>query len=125
MENAQPNETKPGDPDYFACTCSDKGLKECQQLLEEVKSLLQAEDANLLTKIIFSLNWDYGAEITSIRSDMWFGIWSKTRDISTVNYQEIEPPVFFTEIQCDSMEHGIAATWFSYHKKFGEKRIKT
>ncbi len=114
---------KPGDSNYFACSCSEGGKNECENLLSKVKKLLDAEDSNLLTKVIWSLEIDYGANITSVACDQWCGVWSQTQDIDGGTFKAIQPPVFKTEIQCDKVEHGVAATWFAYYQKFGPKRI--
>jgi len=114
---------KPGDRNYFACSCSPEGKNECTSLLKTVKELLGANDSDLLSKVVYSLQIDYQAEITSIGCDQWCGIWSKTHDIDGKTFEPIEPPIFTTEIQCDEVEAGIAATWYAYYKKFGQKRV--
>ncbi len=113
---------KPGDPAYFACSCTEEGKNECDQLLEKVKSLLSADDSDLLTKVILALEFNYNANITSIASDMWSGIRSQTEDYDMAKRARIEPPIFSTYIQCDKLEYGIAATWLAYYEKFGEQR---
>jgi hypothetical protein len=115
-------EGKAGDPEYFACHCSEEGKKECNELLEKVYGLLDANASNLLTKVVYSLEWDYMAKITSIDCDMWSAISSKTRDM-TPDLKEQDPPLFTTYIQCDDLEHGVAATWLAYYEKFGKKRV--
>ncbi len=115
MKNEE--KTKLGDPTYFICTCSEEGKKEAKFVLNEVKKLLEADDSNLVTKIIYSLNWAYGAQITSIGCDMWCQIDSKTYKID----ETTKEPIFFTEIQCDQIEDGMATTWYAYYKKFGLK----
>jgi hypothetical protein len=119
-ERSKTNPAKLGDPTYFACSCQEEGKKECEQLLIDVKQLLSADDSNLLTKIVFSLNFDYGARITEIACDMWCEIWSKT-----YHSNEEGEPLFLTQIESDEVEVGIAATWFAYYKKFGNKKSPT
>lgn len=70
------------------------------------------DDANFVSEVVWSLNWDYGAQITQIGSDQWFGIWAATDDGS-----------FKTFIQCDSLEDGFAATWkaFAEHRPAAER----
>jgi hypothetical protein len=116
---------KVGDRDYFACSCKTKGKDECNDLLSEVKELLSADDSDLLNKIVYSLEWNYKARITSIACDMWCGIWSQTFDLDKNKRNTmIEPPVFSTEIEGDKVEHVLAATWLAYYKKFGKERIR-
>jgi len=118
---------KLGGPNYFACSCGLEGKKECEWILEEVKKLLGATDKDLLTKVVYSLQSDYDANITSIPSDMWSRVDTQTYDVvknEEGSYKKVEPPIFTTDIQCDQIEYGIAATWYAYYKKFGEKRIE-
>jgi hypothetical protein len=61
------------------------------------------DDANLASEVVWSLNWDFDAEITKIASDQWFGIWAARRD-----------GALKTLIQCDSLEDGFAATWKAF-----------
>jgi hypothetical protein len=108
------------DFDDFICTCDDDGRKAAAEQRTEVKRLLAAgspnqgphpvDDANFVSEVVWSLNWDFGAQITEIASDQWFGIWAAADDGS-----------FKTFIQCDALEDGFAATW----KAFAERRPAT
>jgi hypothetical protein len=122
-EKQKKETTKPGDSNYFACHCSAEGKEQCALLLKEVKELLKANSSNLLSNIIYSLQFSYNARITSIHADMWSLINSETYDYNPVTLQKKEP-LFTTEIQCDDLEDGMAATWYAYYKKFGEKRVR-
>ncbi len=113
---------KPGDRDYFACHCSPEGKHDCEELLQKVKDLLKSDSSNLLSNIVYSLEIDYKANITSIVADMWSKISSETHDFDPVTFEKIDP-TFTTEIQCDDLEDGMAATWYAYYTKFGEKRL--
>jgi hypothetical protein len=109
-----------GTHDYFACRCSKESAEECDWLLEEVKRLLvggseellpssEVNDANLLSHVVISLQWDYRAEITGIYNDQWSVVVSATTDVEESKadadhpYQRVNPPVFSTWIQCDSV----------------------
>jgi hypothetical protein len=105
------------DPDVdfseFICTCEEDGRSGAKELRGEVKRRLSegspnqgphlVDDTNLVSEVVWSLNWDFGAGITRIGSDQWFGIWAATEDGS-----------FKTFIQCDSLEDGFAATWKAF-----------
>lgn len=60
----------------------DENQQRCLDVLAEVKRRLGADDTNLLSRIIVSLNWDYEAHITSIENDMWSGIAAETYSVS-------------------------------------------
>lgn len=105
------------DFDAFVCTCEQDGREAAAKLRAEVKRRLaegspnqgphEVNDGNFVTEVVWSLNWDYDAQVTQIASDQWFGIWAATDDGS-----------FKTLIQCDSLEDGFAATW----KAFADRR---
>lgn len=59
-----------------------EGLKRCVEVLEEVYRRLDADAANLLSRVITSLNWDYSAHITGIENDMWSGISAETYSVT-------------------------------------------
>lgn len=108
--------SQPGDPSYFACSCKEEGKKTCEDLLKKVKELLSSDDSNFLTNVVYSLNIKYNSHITRIAADQWCGIYTETYDT------ENDKPVFTTDIDCDEVEVGIAATWYAYYKKFGVDR---
>lgn len=104
------------DFDDFVCTCNDDGRAAAAELRAEVKRRLAAgspnqrphpvDDGNFVSEVVWSLNWDFGAHITQVASDQWFGIWAASDDGS-----------FKTLVQCDALEDGFAATW----KAFAER----
>jgi hypothetical protein len=61
--------------------------------------------SEFLTAIVYSLELDFEAHITKIMCDQWCGVWAESATLETM-------------IQCDEVEHGIAATWeaFAKHK---------
>jgi len=97
----------------FICTCSDEGRQRGAALMDEVRGRLstgseelmprQVENSNLLTMVVTSLNWDFDARITQIANDQWSGVWAETYKGD-----------FKTRIECDLVEHGIAATWKAF-----------
>jgi hypothetical protein len=95
--------------DGFMCICSPEGKTEAETILAEVKELLEADDSNVITNIIYSLSWDYQGHITSIATDMWSGITAETYSKE-----------FKVYMQCDRIEHGLAAIWKAFYDKYGE-----
>lgn len=101
------------DFDAFICTCAEDGLVEAAALRAEVKQRLAVgspnqeahavEHGNFVSIVVWSLNWDFGVQITQIASDQWFGIWAAADDGS-----------FKTLVQCDQLEDGFAATWKAF-----------
>lgn len=95
----------------FICHCDPEGAAEADALRALVMQKLsrrQAEvtDRDFLTHVVISLNWDYGAHITSIANDMWSHViaetWLKTEK------------EFKVRAQCDDVEDGIAAVWYAF-----------
>ncbi len=114
-DNAEPEEFED-----FLCTCSDEGKDRSEAVLAEVKARLaggsdelqpfgEVTDRNFLTAVVTSLNWDFDARITQIANDQWSGVWAEAHDGK-----------FKTRIQCDEVEHGIAATW----KAFADRKLR-
>lgn len=98
----------------FMCSCGD-GKGKCEELMKEVKERLSSDtrsvdDSNLLTTVVYSLQWDfkdYVAEITGIFCDQWCAVSATGYKAGKEKYEEDVR----TWIQCDVVEHGIAATW--------------
>jgi hypothetical protein len=67
-------------------------------------------DGNLLTAIVTSLNWDYQAHITKIMNGQWSAVWAEADNGS-----------FKTRVQCDEVEHGIAATWRAFANRHSDE----
>lgn len=103
----------PDEFEDFLCTCSEDGKQRSDAVLAEVHArlaqgsegllALEVTDRNFLTAAVTSLNWDYGARITQIANDQWSGVWAEAYDGR-----------FKTRIECDEVEHGVAATWRAF-----------
>lgn len=109
---------RPGtDFETFVCTCKEDGRAAAADLRAEVKRRLAegsinrgphpVDDSNFVSAVVWSLYWDYGADVTRLASDMWFGIWAATEDGS-----------FKTFVKCDALEDGFAATWKAFAERF-------
>jgi hypothetical protein len=85
----------------FICTCSEDGKAEAEALMNEVCERLKCNRENMLSAVVFSLVWDYEAAITGLHADQWAGVSAEGKDLSTF-------------IQCDHVEHGVAATWKAF-----------
>ena len=95
----------------FICRCDPKGTAEAEELRVLVMEKLAADgrevtDRDFLTHVIISLNWDYGAHITSIANDMWSHVIAET-------WLETEKELK-VRAQCDDVEDGIAAVWYAF-----------
>jgi hypothetical protein len=99
--------------DGFICTCSHEGRERVGALMAEVRRRLpQAEsvtDANFLSRVVESLNWQFNARITCIANDQWSQVTAEAWDGS-----------FTTIIDCDQVEDGIAATWKAFANRHGK-----
>ena len=100
------------------CRCSDEGAAEADALLADVKRRLDVKpdlvtDANFLTHIVISLNWDFDASITGIANDMWSMVSAETWLSSTKDKLRIT-------VQCDEVEDGFAAIWKAYADRAGK-----
>ena len=98
----------------FACRCSDEEVAKCDEVLEFVKAKLDPTEHNFVSRVIGSLQWDYGANITGIYCDQWFGISCDTYDDNEGGLS--------TWVQCDMVEDGLAWTWQHFYDKYGEER---
>jgi len=87
----------------FMCRHSDKTTAEADSVLNEAKEQLSATDATLLSKVVYRLNFEYEAEISSIACDQWAMVSAETYDHK-----------FKVTVQCDSVEDGIAAVWKAF-----------
>lgn len=80
-------------------------------MLAEVKQRLGGRDGpvtdgTLLSCVIYSLNQDFGAQITEIMCDLWAVVCAST-------YRDSDDP-FEVSIYCDNVEDGIAAAWKAF-----------
>jgi hypothetical protein len=97
----------------FICTCSQEELARSVSLMAEVRRRLSegskfpgpldVSDAHLLTSVVTSLNWDFKAHITEILNEQWSAVFAESDD-----------GTYRTSVQCDEVEHGIAATWKAF-----------
>ena len=55
---------------------------------------------NFLTEVVYSLNWDFGAHITSSDNDQW----------SAVTVEKYDKTLRI-RVECDRVEDGVAAAW--------------
>jgi hypothetical protein len=105
--------------DDFACRCTPKASAKAQAVLEwayqhlskgttEMRPI-QTDATNLLSHVVFTLEWNYRAMITMIPTDQWSAVATSTHDKK-----------FSTYIQCDNVEDGLAYTLKAYYDKFGE-----
>jgi len=114
----------------FICVCDTPGDDErrtmADALTAEVRDRLgqgsvqlvprTVTEANLLTEVVFSLNWDFGAHITGIENDQWCAVAAETH----ARCDDGEPE-FRTYIECDRVEHGVAATWKAFADRFPQR----
>lgn len=100
---------------YFYCDHGDENAEECRVMLKEVKAELGADDSNLLTRVVYELEWGLPepAYIRSIPCDMWAAVSAETHQKGADG-----EPLFKTYIQCDMIEHGIAGTWKAFRERF-------
>ena len=74
-----------------------------ERLAEESQSPwrpMDVSDGHFLNSVVISLNWDFGSHITEIVNSQWSLVVAEADDGS-----------FRTQVGCDQVEHGIAATW--------------
>lgn len=71
---------------------------------------------NLLSFVVYALEWRYSAYISGIHCDQWAAVSSQTYAFGE------EKPEVSTYIQCDKVEDGVAATFLYYYQRFGEER---
>lgn len=92
----------------FMCRCSPEDIAEADAVKEEVYRRLgeDANPGNLLTKVVSSLNWDFGARITGIYDDQW--------SVVHVSSWEDSEEKLDVAIECDEVEDGIAAAWLAF-----------
>lgn len=94
----------------MVCTCREQGQIAADALVREVMTRLSAESkthiaspvvtGNFLTRVVWSLNDDFNAHITSIDTDQW----------SAVTVQKYDGKLQ-VRVECDRVEDGIAAIW--------------
>ena len=93
----------------FICVCKPEGETEAAALIADVKRRLSARfqdettDGNLLSHVVWSLELDFNAQLNGIMTDQWSAVAASSYD-----------KTFTTWIQCDVVEHGVAATWRAF-----------
>lgn len=94
----------------MVCVCSDEGKAHAEELMTEVMTRLgggseelspcHVDAGNFLTTVVVSLHWDYDSSIEGIYNDQWSGV--------VVERYTDRKRIY---IECDYVEHGIAAIW--------------
>lgn len=97
--------------DAFICRCTDEGAQEADALMEEVKRMLltkgnviSVNEKNLLSHVVYELNWEHNAYIDNIGCDQWALVTAKT-------YYDKDP--YTVSVQCDDVEDGVAAVYYA------------
>lgn len=90
------------------CRCGENAAA-ADALRKEVRDRLAGQDrvvtdADFLTHVVISLNWDYGAYISGIHNDQW----------SMVSADSDDKDGFKVAVMCDDVEDGIAAVWKAF-----------
>lgn len=115
------------------CIHSEEGKQEADELMKEVIDRLNAEREpdklitmdNFLSAVVYSLQWyipgDEDSEpcvsISGIYCDMWAAVCSEQfGKLPDGEYG----PIITARVECDKIEHGIAATWKAWADNFGE-----
>ena len=87
----------------FMCRHSDDSTAQAASVLAEAREHLLADDTNLLSAVVYRLNFEYSASITGIDCDQWAMVCAETYDHK-----------FKVTVQCDRVEDGIAAVWKAF-----------
>ena len=105
-------ENKDGRITAFLCRCSPESKADADMVMQETCRRLKdmgykdIGPGNLLSAIVVSLNWDFGAEIMGIHNDQCR--WSRLIPIA------VRRRTRFMSVQCDDVEDGIAAAWLAH-----------
>jgi hypothetical protein len=100
-------------PEKWPCTCAVEGLEEANRVREYVKDALGADESDLVTRIVYDLNSEYGVEIVGIHCDQWGAVRSE-RWYPIVTPPEKKPSLF---MQCDRIEDGFIYTWLYWKQE--------
>ena len=105
----------------FACRCGEKSSARCDEVMEEVVSILKPdEEFGLLSQVVYGLEWNFKqdvvARIEGIGCDQWCAVSSSAMKYNEEKgkYEELDSAF----IQCDRVEDGIAFTYKYYHDKY-------
>lgn len=96
----------------MVCVCRHEGQVEAAMLVREVSERLaggsdelmarkHSPDGVLITWLVQSFHWDYSCEIKGIYTDQWSG----------VAVADWKNEVYSVWVECDVVEHGLAAAW--------------
>lgn len=96
------------------CRCGDNAAEADALKTEVMQRLGNVTDADFLTCVVTSLNWDYGAEITGIHNDQWSMVTAETwrSHMRETAWLKVTVP-------CDLVEDGIAAIWKAFADRGG------
>lgn len=94
------------DVELFACSCGDERKAQWDAHLAEVIGELKTTPDLFLSAVVYGLI-NYSAEITGMPADQWAAICAGTYD-----------GTFAVRIQCDRLEHGLAAVWRAFTERF-------
>lgn len=115
----------------FACHCGAEKKEKMEALRAEVCAALKCEPTELVSEVVYNLNWSLGVNITGIPCDMWSAILSEHRRHVTDEEWDALPEdasdadewvlVASARIQCDSIVDGFALTWKTW-KEWSEAK---
>lgn len=124
---SEPEKLRP----LMACNHGDDGKANCDALRAEVCAALECEPDQLVTAVVYALNWEHGVSVTGIPCDMWSAVQSEYVRLMTDEESEAlgdgdtSAEEWVTEAtcyaQCDRIEDGFALTWKTWTDWF-EKR---
>lgn len=98
-----------------------------QEDYERLLAEWDADPASFVTRAVFALTWklkNAAANITGIYCDQWCAVAATGAPfvVGGMFPQTGEDGRVITWIQCDEVEHGIAATWYAMAKHFGQDK---
>ena len=123
---------------YMVCSCGAEAEAKSDASRERVKAALRATDANLISKIVYNLQFvatdgepdDEGSpplvaiRFTAIDSDMWAGVGAEaSRYVGAPSDDEVGrwEPVYRTWVEADRVEDAFCKTWEVMTEKFAKK----
>jgi hypothetical protein len=125
---------------WMVCACGGEFLAEADALRKRVKAALRATDANLISKIVYALQFlpvdadgepggEDGPPLTAVNfrridSDMWAGVEAEAmRYVEAASDDESGDwvPVYRTWVEADRVEDAFCKTWEVMTEKFAKK----
>src|SRR3954463_271957 len=104
--------------DDFMCVCGPKSKARAEAVYNEAIRRLGTSPDKLLSTVVYSLHWELDAWIEGIGCDQWCGVSAKGMGKGVldlpVDLDDDDPKKITSYIQCDVVEHGIAATWLYF-----------